>query len=199
MKKNQKPWLALPLLLCLLAGCGKQDAGPEQQVREYYNGLEHFSTTATVTADSGVIMEYQLAIEKTPEQSSATVVEPQEIAGVRCVISENGTKLQYDDAELETLLPAISGFTPVDCVDGLLNSLAGGVPTEWGKEEKEGISCLALTYELDAEGRAAAKRVWLQEDTLEPVCAEWFLEGDRILHAVFHNGEKDGQTEGAGA
>ena len=70
---------------------------------------------------------------------------------------------------------------------------------EWGKEEKEGISCLALTYELDAEGRAAAKRVWLQEDTLEPVCAEWFLEGDRILHAVFHNGEKDGQTEGAGA
>ena len=56
-----------------------------------------------------------------------------------------------------------------------------------------------MTYELDAEGRAAAKRVWLQEDTLEPVCAEWFLEGDRILHAVFHNGEKDGQTEGAGA
>lgn len=170
----------------LVAGCSKEEeGGPAGRVQEFYSSVQSASTNATVTADSGVIMEYELSIEKNGEESSATVVSPAEIAGVRCVITQGGAKLQFDDAELETLLPPIAGFTPVDCVDGLLNTLAGAVPTEWCSDTKNDAECLALTYEMESGDYKAMKRVWLRQEDLSPVWAEWYLEGDQIMHASF--------------
>lgn len=184
---NRWPAVLLPVLLAaLLAGCSREEeGGPAGRVQAYYAAMQSASTNATVTADSGVIMEYELSIEKSGEESSATVVSPAEIAGVRCVITEGGAKLQFDDAELETLLPPIAGFTPVDCVDGLLNTLAGAVPTEWCSDTKNDVDCLALTYEMESDGHEAMKRVWLRQEDLSPVWAEWYLEGDQIMHASF--------------
>lgn len=172
------------MLFCL-GGCQGEGKDPAQQVSEYYSSLAQGSVGATVTADSGVIMEYELSVSWEGDSSQCTVVSPEEIAGVSCHISQGGATLQFEDVQLDTLLPPIRGFTPVDCTDGLLRTLAGAAPTQWGREEKEGQKCISLTYEMEAEGKKAVKRVWLREDTWEPVCARWFLEGDQIMHAVF--------------
>ena len=125
------------VLLFALGGCKGQE-GPQQKVSEYYSSLAQGSVGATVTADSGVIMEYELSVSWEGEESQCTVVSPEEIAGVSCHISQGGATLQFEDVQLDTLLAPIRGFTPVDCTDGLLRTLAGAAPTQWGREKKEG-------------------------------------------------------------
>lgn len=184
VKQRKKIGVFLWVLLFAIGGCKGQE-GPQQKVSEYYSSLTQGSVGATVTADSGVIMEYELSVSWQGEESQCTVVSPEEIAGVSCHISQGGATLQFEDVQLDTLLAPIQGFTPVDCTDGLLRTLAGAAPTQWGREKKEGQECISLTYEMEADGKKAVKQVWLREDTLEPVCARWFLEGDQIMHAVF--------------
>ena len=112
------------VLLFALGGCKGQE-GPQQKVSEYYSSLAQGSVGATVTADSGVIMEYELSVSWEGEESQCTVVSPEEIAGVSCHISQGGATLRFEDVQLDTLLAPIRGFTPVDCTDGLLRTLAG--------------------------------------------------------------------------
>lgn len=184
----QKKYKILPLLCAalLLVGCGKEtNDQPVEQVQQKYGQMNQGSATWQVTADSGVLMEYTLAGQWSQGQMLVTVQEPQEIAGVQCTLGQTSAQLQYEGAQLETLLPPLPGFTPVDCLQGLLESLAGAAPSEWNREKWQDTPCLVLTYELELEGQQATKRIWLQEESLEPVYGEWFLEGDRILHASF--------------
>lgn len=173
------------LALLLLSGCRREQQDPAARAAEYYQGLSAVSVTLDVRADSGVLMDYRLAAEWDSQGCAVTVLSPEEIAGVRCLVSQQGARLAYEGAELETLLPSLPGFTPVDCLDGLLDALAGAVPTEWAWETKGDRQCLALTYEMEAGGHQAAKLVWLDRETLSPVWAEWYLEGDQIMSAGF--------------
>lgn len=179
----------LLVLAALLAGCRGRQEDPAAQAAEYYRGLEEISARMALQTDSGVVMEYGLAVEWTREGSRVTVLSPQEIAGVQCLVTEQGSRLAYPEVELETLLPGLPGFTPVSCLDGMLDALANASPTEWAWEEKQGRQCLALTYELELEGIQAARQVWLEQGSLAPVWAEWYLEGDQIMHAGFQSFE----------
>ena len=98
------------VLLFALSSCKGQE-GPQQKVSEYYSSLAQGSVGATVTADSGVIMEYELSVSWEGEESQCTVVSPEEIAGVSCHISQEGATLQFEDVQLDTLLAPIRGFT----------------------------------------------------------------------------------------
>lgn len=188
--RGKKRSLALLLMLTLLfAGCQKQQENPAAQAAEYYRGLEAVSAMLEVQTDSGVVMEYCLSVEWDRQGSTVTVVSPDEIAGVRCLVTEQGSRLEYQDVELETLLPGLPGFTPVSCLAGMLDALANAAPTEWAWEAKQGQDCLALTYELELEGIQATRQVWLERDSLTPVWAEWYLEGDQIMHAGFQSFE----------
>ncbi len=185
-RTNKKKIGALALALTLvLGGCAKEEEAPTARAAEYYQGLESGSAIAEVTTDSGVVMEYRLAVEWDEEGSVATVLAPEEIAGVRCRITENGARLEYEDAELETLLPNLPGFTPADCVDGLLDALAGAAPSEWTWEKKGEQECLALTYEMETGGYQAVKRVWLDRQTLALTQAQWYLDGNQMMSACF--------------
>ncbi len=169
-RTNKKKIGALALALTLvLGGCAKEEEAPTARAAEYYQGLESGSAIAEVTTDSGVVMEYRLAVEWDEEGSVATVLAPEEIAGVRCRITENGARLEYEDAELETLLPNLPGFTPA----------------EWTWEKKGEQECLALTYEMETGGYQAVKRVWLDRQTLALTQAQWYLDGNQMMSACF--------------
>lgn len=187
-KKNRsrKTIGALTLALTLVwGGCAKGEEDPAAQAADYYRGLTQGSAIAEVQTDSGVVMEYRLAAEWDEEGSAVQVLSPEEIAGIRCRITENGARLEYDGVELETLLPNLPGFTPADCLDGLLDALAGAAPSEWGWEKKGERECLALTFEMETGGYQAVKRVWLDRQTLAPVQAEWYLDGNQMMSASF--------------
>lgn len=184
-RRNKGPAALLLALTLALAGCAKGEEAPALQAADYYRGLTQGSVTAEVAADSGVLMEYRLAVEWDEGGGTATVLAPEEIAGVRCRIGENGAWLEYEDVELETLLPNLPGFTPADCVDGLLDALAGGAPSEWAWEKKGQRECLALTYEAEAGGYQTLRRVWLDRQTLALAEAQWYLDGNQMMSASF--------------
>ena len=97
VKQRKKIGVFLWVLLFALGGCKGQE-GPQQKVSEYYSSLTQGSVGATVTADSGVIMEYELSVSWQGEESQCTVVSPEEIAGISCHINQGVTRTRPSSA-----------------------------------------------------------------------------------------------------
>lgn len=174
--------MACVLILC--SGCGAQNS-EISEIQEYFANASAITALVDVCADSGVIMDYSLAITRKDGECATTVIAPQDIAGITAMIRGDRADVIYEGAELEALLPPNAGFTPIDCTDGIMRTLAQDLPASLGNEKKLEIECILLEYEMQSGSQKAIKKVWLDSESYSPVFAEIYLEGDRILHITF--------------
>ncbi|WP_458862114.1 hypothetical protein [Acidaminobacterium chupaoyuni] len=183
----KKAWIMVMLFsLLLLPGCGT--GGEEKawkKISEQYSGVSAVEATAKITADSGVWMEYEVQANYQDGACTTTILSPEELAGISGVVRGSAAELTFEGVSLDTLLPAVAGFTPMDCIDGMLRTLGGAVPTEENRETKEKEKCLVLTYEQPAGEYTGSKRIWISEKTNTPIYMELYLGDDRILHCDF--------------
>ena len=116
------------------------------------------------------------------DSDSFTLTAPESVAGIGGRISgeENGAfTLQYNDLQLDDIAPRHTGLTPADAWFCLLNDLRYAAPAQVWSEHTNGESLLVLRYEKADD--SVEKQVWLRQSNLQPVYAELYADGARVL------------------
>ena len=176
------------MMLLALSGCGSAPADG-QTVREHFETLAGFEAELKILSDLGQsVLEYQVDyVYNREDNDTFTITAPESLAGIGGTIAgtDNASfALQYDGLALDDAMPQRTGLTPADALFCLMNDLRTAEPVQLWTERADGASLLVLRYEQqDADGKVE-KQVWLTEDSLQPVCAEFYADGTRVLQLL---------------
>lgn len=190
--------LCVLLALCL-SGCGKSVPPAGETVRGHFEDLQAAQMQVKILCDFGQsALEYRVDYEYNKEDNDLlTVTEPQSIAGVQVEIAgQQDFTLQYQDAALEFGRDAVSGLTPVDAIAALLYDLYTGEPTEIGKDTIDGVQAVSLHYETMDVCPEISKTVWLEPNTMTPLCAELYCDGQKRMTLFFEQFEQKESKHG---
>lgn len=166
------------LLAVLLSGCRTAAEVTEGVAAQYENPV---TAQVKITAICGVYAEYTLRCTCGGGTSTVELLEPQGLQGVKATIQSDACTIQYEGLELETLMPGVRGFTPVDAFDQSVYSLTRQVPSQYIYEERNGKKAVGLVYEGMADADTCSKTLWLAEDSLELLAGEYYLDGTLIM------------------
>jgi len=176
MKKRLLLLTLLAALLLTFAACAGRKFEPDK-ISELYSGARQVNARVKITTNTGVLQTYVLDYFRNGAESVSEILEPESLRGIRAVITDGSPRLVFEDAAAETLLPSVSGFTPMDAMDGLLRDLAGSAPADYALEKSGGEDIAALNYPQHFTEYAAEKRVWLSAADLAPRACEFYLDG----------------------
>ena len=113
-----------------------------------------------------------------------TITGPESVSGVSGRIagdSEATLALQYDDLVLDDARPVRPGMTPADAVFGVVCALRDTLADESWRESADGTALTVLHYRSESGDETIEKLVWLREDNMQPVYAELYADGARVL------------------
>ena len=166
----------LPALMMtlLLTGCG--GAAPERRMEELKQNLSdarRITLTAEVTATlENEVFACTLDCAAQPDAVTVEVRAPESIAGIRAVVDDSGSRIEYGDISLgvggQADIPA-----PVTALPLLIDALRHGSVMRTWSEREDGRETIVREYYLTDEASLA---VWLDAETL------------RLLHAEFRRG-----------
>jgi len=183
-----RKWTCVPMMtLCLLlTACG---AGEETvDFRKPYQEMAGCTMEAAVSCRQGEdLWESALRCEYVPgEESTVEVLEPELIAGIRAVFSDEDWRLEYEDTVLNVGAVGTEELSPALCLPRLVSALREGWLLEENDEMWGEIPCRRL--QLDQTGGQGGKivsTVWLQKDSGLPLRGEISVDGEIILTAEF--------------
>ena len=180
-----KKMSALLVLILLLGGCsGRQEELERAMTLRAKLLASECSVDVKITADYGDKL-YVFAMTCQGDSRgnlTFTVTEPESIAGITGVISQDGGKLTFDDTALAFPLMADDQLTPVSAPWILLKTLRGGYLTSANMEEE----LLHLTIDDRYEEDSLQLDIWLDGQNL-PVQSDILYDGRRILTVQVSN------------
>jgi len=143
-----------------------------EDVRAHFASLDSCTAHLKIISDlDESVLEFESDYVYNREDSdSFTLTAPESVAGIGGRISgeENGAfTLQYNDLQL------------ADAWFCLLNDLRYAAPAQVWSEHTNGESLLVLRYEKADD--SVEKQVWLRQSDLQPVYAELYADGARVL------------------
>ena len=155
-----------------------------EDVRAHFASLDSCTAHLKIISDlDESVLEFESDYVYNREDSdSFTLTAPESVAGIGGRISgeKNGAfTLQYNDLQLDDIAPRHTGLTPADAWFCLLNDLRHAVPAQVWSERTNGESLLVLRYENADD--SVEKQVWLRQSDLQPVYAELYEDGARVL------------------
>ena len=177
------------ILLCLLlSGCGteKEKVDP----REVYRAMTGCSMEAVVSCEQeGCVWEARLRCDYVPGgESTVEILEPEELAGIRAVITDADWQLEYEDLCLNIGTLSREELSPAVCLPRLMDALREGWLLEENLELWKEESCLRLTVDQTGEnGGKILSTLWLREADGTPVRGEIAVDDEIILTAEFTN------------
>lgn len=173
------------LLAVLLCGCGGAQTDGEA-VRAHFDALPGFEAHLKILSDLGQsVLEYEMDYVYNKEDTdSFTITAPESLSGIGGTIAGTDSAsftLQYDGLSLDDAMPQRTGLTPADAMFCLLDDLRTGEPAQVWSESASGTELAVLKYEYDSEDGKIEKQVWLTRQGLQPVYAELYADGTRVL------------------
>ena len=175
----------LLIVLLFLVGCsGKQEEMERAMTLRAKLLASECSFDAKITADYGDKL-YVFAMTCQGDSRgnlTFTVTEPESIAGITGIISQDGGRLTFDDTALAFPLMADDQLTPVSAPWIFLKTLRGGYLTSANTEEE----LLHLTIDDSYEEDALQLDIWLDGQNL-PVQSDILYDGRRILTVQVSN------------
>ena len=168
--------LMIPLLL--LAGCGEREARLEKcfdAFRESVGAASFITVRAALTADYGESAErYVIDASYDGKQTTAEIIEPALIAGVKATARWGETTIEYGGVLLGTGALDEEGLSPAAAMPAIFEAMAGGY-TEllWW----DGDRIAARMY----AGENAICTIWLTAESLTPVHAEIASGGRTVV------------------
>ena len=175
----------LLIVLLFLGGCsGKQEELERAMTLRAKLLASECSFDAKITADYGdKLYVFAMTCQGDSRGNLAfTVTEPESIAGIKGILSQDGGKLTFDDTALAFPLMADEQLTPVSAPWIFLKTLRGGYLTSANTEEE----LLHLTIDDSYEEDALQLDIWLNGEN-HPVQADILYDGRRILTVQVSN------------
>ena len=178
-------------MLLALCACAKQSAFDMKSVAEFYANVQSASATAQIETNTGVLANYKIEYSRQGDRSQVSITEPAALAGITAEISADMALVTYaDSTSFECLLPEYFGYTPISALDGVMRDLATALIGNYNFEKRGEQKTVALTYTQDLAGVAGEKRIWLDAQTLLPLYAEIYLDGDMVMSLTIQNFKK---------
>ena len=175
----------LLIVLLFLSGCsGKQEELERAMTLRAKLLASECSFDAKITADYGdKLYVFAMTCQGDSRGNLAfTVTEPESIAGITGILSQDGGKLTFDDTALAFPLMADDQLTPVSAPWIFLKTLRGGYLASANMEEE----LLHLTIDDSYEEDALQLDIWLDGQNL-PVQSDILYDGRRILTVQVSN------------
>ena len=175
----------LLIVLLFLGGCsGKQEELERAMTLRAKLLASECSFDAKITADYGdKLYVFAMACQGDSRGNlTFTVTEPESIAGITGILSQDGGRLTFDDTALAFPLMADDQLTPVSAPWIFLKTLRGGYLTSANTEEE----LLHLTIDDSYEEDALQLDIWLDGQNL-PLQADILYDGRRILTVQVSN------------
>jgi outer membrane lipoprotein-sorting protein len=173
------------VMLFTLQGCSET---PEYEgISEFYSGLESMTAKAEVVADfADYATSFELDYSYDGENKSAvSVLSPEEISGVRVIMEESSSRIEYGDVSIEAGDAGALGLSPVAAIPELMRLWRGGIVSESGKEKLDETDCVTVTYKTEYDGEELLCRTWFDAETYKPVTASVFFKGRVTLTCNF--------------
>lgn len=146
--------------------------------------------TVKILSDFGQsALEYTVDYEYNKEDNDIlTVTEPESIADIKVDIAgmhAGELNIQYADTALAIDAGTADGTTPVDVLADLMYDLRTGQPSAVGTDRFNDVQTVSLCYETMDRQPEIMKKVWIQPDTMAPVYAEIYRDGQNVLTLSF--------------
>lgn len=168
------------MMALLLTGCGKAAEERLEENREKLAAAERIAFTAALRADLGR-EEFccVLEAERTPDGTSLTITEPEELAGITArLLPEGEGLLEYDGVSLSLGSALTDGPGPLQCMPLLFDALREGhVVRAWTERDGETELLAAELWVVDDLGLT----VWFRAADLTPVHAGFTRDGQEFL------------------
>ena len=153
-------------------------------MRAHFEELAGFTAQIKILSDLGdYVLEYELDyVYNRDDADTFSITAPASLAGISGTIAgtdSSAFSLQYDGMTLDDAMPQRTGLTPADALFCLLGDLRNAAPVQQWTEQ--GNRLLVLRYETDGEDGKIEKQVWLTENGCQPVYAELYAAGERVL------------------
>lgn len=171
----------------LLSGCARSRPTAET-IREHFDALPGFTAHVKIISDfAESTLEYEVDYAYNRKGSDhLTLTAPEAVRGIEATIDgEEHMLLRYNGAELDDGTAGLTGTTPADGVYWLLRELRESEPLEIWPESVAGTPALAVRFESSVDGAEIIRQVWLHQTSLQPLCAEVYADGTRVLLLTF--------------
>jgi hypothetical protein len=159
------------------------------KIQEELSSAGSFRFLADIRADYGErVYDYKVSFEGLDNDGLITIIEPESVSGAAVRLSDEGTHLVYDNAEIYTgeILP--DGLSPVDAVPTLINAWRSGLVTECVREKQGDTESVAALFRISDEVNL---RTWFDGDSHLPIYAEIYFNGYTVLSVTLYNVETE--------
>lgn len=175
----KKYMLCMILIVALsTGGCGAKTV--QAEIAAQYKAKQ-IAATADFSVYGEINLAYTVSYEKNGDTARVTLLAPECVAGITAAIDETGTRLTYDGLAVDTLLPAISGFQPVDALDWIVRDLQSGEPDEVLCKGRGEDKRVVLSYVRESDSIQLEKRITLSGDDLHLSAAEFLVNGEKVM------------------
>jgi len=174
------------LLLILSFTACSSEADPQERVLEL---RERFLTTtqrfaAELTADYGDRVHH-FTLRYDSAASTLEVLAPELIAGIVIEVSESGTVLHFEGAELNTGPLTEDGLSPLAALPTIVFQWKEGLITGAHYETFHGVRAVVMTTDISDTVR---HMTWFNAETGFPLKAEILENGFAIITVAFEGG-----------
>lgn len=172
--------ILLPLCLLLLcSGCGNRSNDAES-IQTQYSRVATAQMEAEVTFhDTQEERCFTLQCAFTPESSTVTVTAPDSVKGITASVTGDELTIAYDGTVLSA--GGSGRFGPVNSLPLLLHAIGQGYLLEESRETLEDTACYRLALDTSVGDTALVCTVWLDEETLLPLYAEFAEDGAVVV------------------
>ena len=179
--------LVLMITLTLLCGCSAKGGAEDKaiEIRSKYLESAELSLRADMTADYGDrVYDYSVVYSGDGKTGRLDIEKPLEVAGITVLFEEDGPRLMFDGALLDTGPLWADGASPAEAFPMLIDAWRRGWISSAYRESLGGRVCVVLEIFTGSDESRMA-RTWFYEDTLEPAAAELYSDGVSVLRCAF--------------
>lgn len=178
--------LLLALTIALVFSlCACSDTGKADKIGEEFENAQKIVLTAFVRADYGdKIFDFKITCTETPDETAVEIKEPEEIAGVRAVCTEEGYELEFDGAVMTTGAVTRNGLSPVEALPCLIDCWQDGYYIALLKEPYGNGKALVLDSRITD---TVYQKTWFDSETLLPLKSEIMQSGQTVITCEFEN------------
>ena len=163
--------------------CGNSESTDARmtKIQAAISAASKITAVADIRADyADRVYDFQVRFTGTEAAGEIAIQKPESLAGVTVRVSDNGAKLIYDGAELETGELG-NDLSPVGIIPMLINEWKKGF-TDFTVKEKHGM----LTMSTTLPG-GAIQKTWFEDENNLPKRTEVVASGRTVLTVEFYD------------